>query len=426
MLDTPNEVICEVCKIQLDKVSMVKILTDYELFLLNHPARVITINIPMKMDSGEIKVFPAFRIQYNDARGPTKGGIRFHPNVNMEEVEQLAFLMTLKCSLANIPFGGAKGGITVNPKDLSERELQTLSKLYVKNFHPFIGQEKDIPAPDVNTNPQIMAWMLEEYETILGKSVPATFTGKPEELGGIEIRNSSTSLGGAIVLREYFKSIGKKLEGITVAIQGFGNVGSHMARILDEWNAKIVAVSDASGAVYNKDGLDIKELFEKNPNAMSLEGLNGEKISNEELLELDVDVLIPAAVEDQINEKNMKNIKASVIMEMANGPVSVEADDFLQDKITIIPDILANAGGVTGSYLEWTQNLKKEDWTTKELETKLEEFMVNAFNAMNDYSKKHSFPMRKSAYVLAVERVLKAEAARGNISSIKAKQNGLK
>src|SRR3989344_5643847 len=352
-----SEVVCEVCKLQLDKIAEARHLTELELKVLNQPKRVININIPIIMDDGSTRIFPAYRVQYNDARGPTKGGIRFHPKVNKKEINELAFLMSLKCALVDIPLGGGKGGVQVNPRELSEGELQRLSRAYIREFAPFIGPDRDIPAPDVNTNPKVMGWMLDEYEKITGKKAPGVITGKPLTIGGSKGRLYSTSLGGAIILGEYMKSAGKGGKGTTVAIQGFGNVGSHLARILDEWGYKIVAVSDSKGGIYNKSGLDVKKLVKENDGKNVQEIGGGEKISNEELLELGVDVVVPAAIENVINIKNMKNIRAKIVLEMANGPVTTGADDYLEEKgVVVLPDILANSGGVVVSYLEWVQN----------------------------------------------------------------------
>ncbi|MCR4335930.1 MAG: Glu/Leu/Phe/Val dehydrogenase [archaeon] len=412
-----SEVICEVCKIQLGKIEEVKELTDLELAVLNQPKRVININLLLKMDDGSVQIFPSYRIQYNDARGPTKGGIRFHPSVHMTEVKELAFLMSLKCALADIPFGGAKGGIKVNPKELSERELQRLSRLYITEYADFIGPEKDIPAPDVNTNPKIMGWMLDQYEKIVGKKSPGVITGKPLSIGGSKGRMYSTSLGGAFTLREYLKSIGKKEKETSVAIHGFGNVGSHLARILDEWGYRVIAVADSKGAVYDSNGLNVKKLLEETEKGKKVQETGiGKNISGNELLELDADVVVPASVENIINAENMKNIKAKIILELANGPVSTDADDYLEEKNTVIlPDILANSGGVIVSYFEWVQNLSNYYWEENEVNKKLEGYMVRAFEDTEKTRKNENSSYRKAAYILAVKRILQAEADRGNV-----------
>lgn len=412
-----NEVVCEVCRIQLGKIAEVKELTDMELVILNQPKRVININIPLKMDDGTVKIFPSFRIQYNNARGPTKGGIRFHPKVNMEEVKELAFLMTLKCALVNLPLGGAKGGIKVNPKELSEGELERLSRAYIREYTPFIGPLKDIPAPDINTNPKIMGWMLDEYEKTTGKKARGVITGKPISLGGSLGRIYSTSLGGAIILREYFKHKKKKEKGIKVAIHGFGNVGSNLARILDEWGYKVVAIADSGGGIYDPKGLNIKKIMKEHKLCKKVQQMAiGKKITGDKLLELPVDVVVPASVENIINENNMKNIKAKIILEMANGPVTVDADDYFEQKnFVILPDILANSGGVIVSYFEWVQNQSNHYWEEHTVNERLSEYMIKAFKETEETRAEENSSYRKAAYVLAVKRILKAEEDRGNI-----------
>ena len=370
------------------------------------------------MEECKVKIFLNFRLQYKDARGPPKGGIRFHPNLNLEEVKELAFLMALKCAVVDIPLGGAKGGITVDPDKLSEAELERLSRAYIRGFSNFIGPDYDIPAPDVNTNPQIMAWMLDEYERQVNRKAPAVITGKPLQLGGSFGRISSTSLGGAIVLREYLKSAKRKEKGISVAIQGFGNVGSHLVKILGDWGCKIVAVSDSKGGVYDSSGLNTQKLMGIADSGKKINDYDGgKKISNEELLELDVDVLVPAAIEDQINFGNVKNIKAKIILEMANGPVTTEADDFLEKKGTVlIPDILANSGWVVVSFFEWVQNREGQRWHEEKVTQRLEAYMVEAFNNVMKTRNEEGCSIRKAAYVLAIKRILDAEELRGGLS----------
>jgi len=413
-----KETICEVCSIQLDKVSEAEMLTDRELTILRQPRRVINANIPVRMDDGSIETFPAFRIQYSDARGPTKGGIRFHPAVDQDEVEELAFLMTLKCAVVNIPYGGAKGGIAVDPDDLSTAEMERLSRAYIRSYHDFIGPDKDIPAPDVNTDGQIMAWMMDEYETIEGKKVPSVITGKPKHLFGSRGRTYATSLGGAIILDEYLEKQGRDTEEIDVAIQGFGNVGSHLARILADRGINVVAVSDADGGIHDANGIHIKKLldvYEDEGDLTTMENI--QEITNEELLTMDVDVLIPAAIEDQIHDGNMEDIQADTLLEMANGPVTPEADDYLQNAdIDIIPDILANAGGVTVSYFEWVQNRTQEYWTEETVNNKLEETMRSAFDDVHTIHTEQDSTIREAAYVLAINRVMDAERLRSTLS----------
>ncbi|MDY6788570.1 MAG: Glu/Leu/Phe/Val dehydrogenase [Candidatus Nanohaloarchaea archaeon] len=415
--------ICEVCSIQLDKVSEAKMLTSKELYVLKHPKRVVNANIPVRMDDGSIKVFPSFRIQYNDARGPTKGGIRYHPQVSAEEVEELAFLMTLKCAVVNIPYGGAKGGIRVDPTELSEGELERLSRAYISHYHELVGPERDIPAPDINTGPKIMGWMLDEYERIQGEKSPGVITGKPQKIGGSRGRTYATSLGGAVILDEFAKDQGWDKKDLEVAIQGFGNVGSNLAEILHDKGYNVVAVSDAEGGIHNPDGIDVPALMEKYETDGDLEKAeDAEEITNEELLTMDVDVLVPAAIEDQIHKDNMEDISASAILEMANGPVTPEADDHLKGEIPIIPDILANAGGVTVSYFEWLQNLANEYWTEDKVRKKLKKYMKESYRDVKEVKEEEEKKegeletMREAAYILAVNRVLDAESQRGNLS----------
>lgn len=410
------ETVCKICQIQLDKVSQTKKLTSKELFLLNNPKRVININFPLRMDDGKVRIISAFRIQYNDARGPTKGGIRFHQNVTEDEVKVLAFLMTLKCAVVNIPFGGAKGGVKINPKNLSKRELERLSREYIKQFARFLGEDYDIPAPDVNTTPQIMAWMLDEYEKIKGEKHPGVITGKPLELFGSKGRLYSTSQGGFYIIEEILK-IRKLGTKASIAIEGFGNVGYHIARILTENGYKVVAVSDSRGGIYNPKGIDIVKAKKFKDKKGKLQGFKeAKKITNEKLLQLDVDILVPAALEDAITKKNASKIKAKIIVELANGPISPDADKVLnKKKILIIPDILANAGGVTVSYFEWVQNLSNNYWTEQTVNKKLKEKMTQAFTEVKLIAEEEKCSFRKAAYILAINRILDAEKARGNL-----------
>lgn len=416
----PLETACEVCQIQLSKVSQTKKLTEKELYILTNPKRVININFPFRMDNGDIKIISSFRIQYNDARGPTKGGIRFHQSVTTAEVKELAFLMSLKCACVDIPFGGAKGGVKINPKTLSKRELQRLSREYIKQFHRFIGDDYDIPAPDVNTNPEIMGWMLDEYEKIKGEKHPGVITGKPLALMGSKGRSYSTAQGGFFVIEEFLKTHPLAKEA-SIAIEGFGNVGYNLARILTENGYKVVAVSDSKGGIYNKKGLDITQVEKHKKKTGKVKGFKGAKnISNEQLLTLDVDILAPSALEDAITKKNVNKIKAKVIVEMANGPITPDADKVLnKKKVTVIPDILANAGGVGVSYFEWVQNISKNYWTEQTINKKLKEKMVRAFNEVKLIAEDEKCSYRKAAYILAINRILDAERARGNLPAKK-------
>ena len=411
------ETVCEVCQVELDRISEVAQLTDQDIELLRQPRRRVNANIPVRMDDGSIDVFPSFRIQYNGARGPTKGGIRFHPGVDEDEVDELAFLMTLKCAVVDIPFGGAKGGIQVDPTELSVGELERLSRAYIREYHDIVGPQSDIPAPDVNTDAQIMAWMRDEYEQVAGQQSPGVITGKPPELDGSEGRDTATSLGGAEILDAVvdYDNLGENLD---VAIQGFGNVGSHLARFLHDRGYNVVAVSNAGGGIYDDSGLAIPEVSEGYETEHDLFDVDAAEISNAELLTLDVDVLIPAAIEDQITESNMADIQADVVLEMANGPTTPRADQYLSEQgVQIIPDILANAGGVTVSYFEWVQNTSNEYWTEETVQEKLRTQMRTAFDEVaaqkTDQGRERTW--REAAYAKSVDAVLTAEGYRSNM-----------
>lgn len=402
-------------KKQLEKIDSILNLTDKEKEILTTPNNIVDKKFKVKMDNGKEKEFQGYRVQFNDARGPYKGGIRFHPKADLSEVKSLAFWMALKTAVVNIPLGGGKGGVVVNSKELSNKELEKLSRAFIRAIHEYIGPMKDIPAPDMYTTPQIMVWMLDEFEKIEKKHVPGMITGKPLELGGSEGRYFSTSQGGAYVLRELMNLQKKNPKHTTVAIQGFGNVGSLMAKILSEWGYKVVAVSDSKGGTYNEKGLDIKELIEYKSKKKSVKSFANE-ISNEALLELDVDVLVPAALENQITKENAGNIKAKIIVELANGPITPEADTILEkNKIFVLPDILANAGGVTVSYFEWSQNRYGCLWTEEEVLERLEKIMIKSFNDVFETSQEYKTSMRNGAYILAISRILKAEKLRGRI-----------
>lgn len=401
-------------KNQLQKIKKIVNLSDKEVELLLTPKKIIEKEFSVKLDKGE-KKFKGYRVQFNDARGPTKGGLRYHPKVDLGEVKSLAFWMALKCAVVDIPFGGGKGGVEVNPKELSQKELENLSRAFIRAIHEDIGPAKDIPAPDVYTNAQIMAWMLDEYEKIKGKHSPGVITGKPLELGGSKGRNIATAQGGAFVLREYMKLKEMQPQNTIVAIQGFGNAGSFMAKILSNWNYKIVAVSDSKGAVYNENGIDINAVLDYKNKNKSVKGF-AKDITNEQLLELEVDVLVPAALENQITQDNAGNIKAKVIVELANGPVTPEADTILEkNNVVVIPDILANAGGVTVSYFEWVQNLYNYYWEEDEVLQKLEKIMVKSFTQVYETANENKTSMRNGAYILAIKRILAAEKLRGNL-----------
>ncbi len=413
-----TETVCDICAVELDRIAEVAMLTDQDLELLQQPRRRINANVPVRMDDGSIEVFSSFRIQYNSARGPTKGGIRFHPAVDEGEVDELAFLMTLKCAVVDIPFGGAKGGVTVDPETLSTGELERLSRAYVAEYHDAIGPQTDIPAPDVNTDAQIMAWMRDEYEQIAGEQTPGVITGKPPALGGSKGRESATSLGGAEILDAFLETRDGGNDEPTVAIQGFGNVGSHLARFLHRRGYDVVAVSNVEGAIYNAAGLAVPDLFEQYEGGDDLFAVPGEAVSNDDLLTLDVDVLVPAAIEDQITEANMTEIQADAVLEMANGPTTPTADEYLAEQgVPVIPDILANAGGVTTSYFEWVQNTTNEYWTTERVQEKLRTQMRTAFEAVAQIKREGDAERtwREAAYTRAVDAVLTAERYRSNV-----------
>jgi len=399
------------------KVASLLKLGEAELDVLRIPKRILTFSFPVKLDSGNIKYFTAYRVQFNDARGPTKGGIRFHPDVNLEEIKTLAFLMALKCAVLNLPYGGAKGGIVLDPRKFSQHELERISRRYIREIRNFIGKDADIPAPDVNTDSRIMAWMLDEYEQLIGRHMPAVITGKPTALGGSEARGYSTSYGGAYVLQEIIKNLKMNSKGINVAVQGFGNVGMNIARILDEWGYKVIAVSDSKGGIHNAEGLNIKEVISHKNKTGNVSGCRGSKeISNNELLELETDILVPAALEGQITEKNAGKINAKIILEMANGPITPSADKtLLQRKIMIVPDILANSGGVVVSYFEWVQNSMNFYWSENEVLEKLKSYMSAAVGELRMTCENFRCDMRAALYINAIQKILAAEKLRGNL-----------
>jgi len=374
-----------------------------------------------KISTAELSVngkkFPAWRIIHNNARGPGKGGIRFHPEVSEDEVKSLSFWMSLKNSLADIPLGGAKGGVIVNPKKLTKKEIELLSRAYIRAFHDVLGADRDIPAPDVYTNPQIMAIMLDEFEKIKGRHEPGMITGKPLEVGGINLRGDATSKGGELVFKLLMKKLDLKKDDITIVIQGFGNAGMNMAKILYEDGFKITGISDSKGGIYNENGLNIGKSIELKENGEKLEDYEeAEKISNQELLELECDVLFLAALENQVTERNAGNVKAKYIVELANGPVNPEADEILFGKgIVVTPDILANSGGVIASYLEWANNrvgnVLEDDFMKIVFEKKLMNAFENTFELSND----NKVDMRTAAYIIAVKRILEAEKLRGRV-----------
>src|SRR6201991_2078348 len=383
--------------------------------ILTHPKRQITVSCPIQMDNGEIEVFTGYRVQYNITLGPAKGGIRYHPGVTLDEVTALAAWMTWKCAVAHIPFGGGKGGIIVDPTRLSRRELEALTRRYVAEIVDAIGPEKDVPAPDVNTNDQIMAWIMDTYSMHVGHTATAVVTGKPIEMGGSLGRREATGRGVMIVTREAAKHLKLDIKGATVAVQGFGNVGSVSADLLSKIGAKIVAVTDWKGGVYNPTGLDIEKMLEYSKQHKTIDGSpGGEPMDNEQLFSLDVDVLVPAALENQITEDNASVIKAKIVAEGANGPTTPEAHRQLHERgVFVIPDILANAGGVTTSYFEWVQDRHGYFWEEEEVNRRLEAKMVEAFQDVLDTSVRYKTDMRTAAYIVAINRVATVTRMRG-------------
>lgn len=404
--------------------------------LLN-PDRIIEVSLPMEFDNGEVKVFQGYRVQHNNIRGPYKGGLRYHSNVDMDEVKALAFWMTMKNAVIDVPFGGGKGGIAVDPKTLSEKELENLTRLFVRKIAPVIGPNVDVPAPDLNTNPKIMAWIVDEYEKQLkaqnsnlkSNEILGVVTGKPLDKGGSEGRTEATGLGGTYALLSILRKLGKYPKGMTAAIQGFGNVGSFIAKFLQKAGFKIVALSDSRGGIYIPDGIrDIEQIesCKKEKGLLAecycigsvcdlknIEKLRGKNIPSEDVLELPVDIIVPAALENVITKDNANKIKAKIILEMANGPTTLEADDVLKrQNAIVIPDILVNSGGVAVSYFEWYQNIHNEKWSKEEVFSKLKEKMEKAADEVFDTSNKHKVSLREAAYIVALERIAEAKEVR--------------
>lgn len=424
MLNKPHERIhiddrnlCKLCMSELGALYTDLGLSSDELDLLAMPRRSFTVHFPVRMDSGKTRMFIGHRIQYNDARGPAKGGLRFHPELTIDHVRDLAFLMVLKCAVVNIPFGGSKGGVVVNPKELSRNELEQVTRSYIRAIAEFIGPFKDIPAPDVYTDGQIMVWILDEYERIKGEHVPAVVTGKPPELAGCKERSYSTSLGGIYVLEEAMKKVGMDKSEVMVAVQGFGNVGRNAARLLHEKGYRVIAVSDSKGGILNEKGLDVKAVMGHKDLTTRVSGFKGSRdITNAELLTCNCDILIPSALSDQLNRDNADAVKAKIVLELANAPTTTEADEiFFKKKIMLIPDILCNAGGVVVSYFEWSQNLNNDYWEEGKVLQKLKAIMITAFNDVYGLCHEEGCGMRRAAYQLGVKRILHAERLRGNL-----------
>lgn len=406
----------EVALKQLDEAAKLAKLEKGLHQVLANPKRVLTVSLPVKMDNGEIRVFTGFRSQHNDARGPYKGGIRYHPQVSIDEVKALSMWMTWKCAIADIPYGGGKGGIICNPKEMSDGELERMTRRYAYAIADIIGPHTDIPAPDVYTGGKEMAWIMDTYSALKGNFVqPEVITGKPLSIGGSLGRNEATGRGLSFTVREAAKKLKINMKNATVAVQGFGNAGQFASQLIEEQGAKVIAVSDSRGGIYNKNGIDVAAVRKHKDKTGSVIGFPGtQSISNEELLETECTILIPAALENQITSKNANKVKAKIVAEAANGPTTPDADDVLyKNKILVIPDILANGGGVTVSYFEWLQNLRREYWTEAEVNERLDRNITKAFIDVYDTHTKYDVNMRKASTVLAVNRVTEAILARG-------------
>ncbi len=411
---------------QLDRAATYAALPDRAVEILKRPRRTIQVSIPVRMDDGTTKVFEGYRVQYNDARGPFKGGIRFHPKTNIDEVKALAFWMAIKCATVNIPFGGGKGGVTVDPKTLSPREIEELSRGWVRALYKYLGPSVDVPAPDVYTTPQIMAWMVDEYSRLTGSWQPGAFTGKPLNLGGAVGREYSTGLGGLHVLDLLMAKLGKKPSSSTVAVQGFGNVGYFIAKLMHDAGYRVVAVSDSRGGIYDLrgKGMDPVHIMATKKERGMIGGMycvgtvcdseHYKLVTNEQLLALPVDVLVPSALENAVTVANAGKVRAKVVLEMANGAVTPEADVKLaKRKVTVAPDILANAGGVVGSYFEWVQNTTNTYWTEKRFREELKTTMVDSFRTVWNAHESHGVDLRTAAWIVATKRIGDAIISRG-------------
>ncbi|MGG0669364.1 Glu/Leu/Phe/Val family dehydrogenase [Sporosarcina koreensis] len=382
--------------------------------LLKEPIRMVEVRIPVRMDDGKVKVFTGFRGQHNDAVGPTKGGVRFHPEVSADEVRALSMWMTLKAGIVDLPYGGGKGGIICDPREMSMGELERLSRGYVRALSQVMGPTKDIPAPDVFTNAQIMAWMMDEYSRIDEFNSPGFITGKPIVLGGSQGRDRATAEGVTIIINEAAKKRGIDMKGARIVIQGFGNAGSFLSKFLHDAGAKVIGISDAYGALHDPDGLDIDYLLDRRDSFGTVTTLFDNTISNSELLELDCDILVPAAIENQITEKNAHNIKATIVVEAANGPTTSEATKILTERgILLVPDVLASAGGVTVSYFEWVQNNMGYYWTEEEVREKMTTKMVDAFENVYNVASTRNIDMRLAAYMIGIRKTAEASRFRG-------------
>jgi glutamate dehydrogenase (NAD(P)+) len=410
-----RENVWEMAKRQLDEVASLIGLNESLHGFLRQPKRVLEVSLPVRMDDGGFRMYTGYRVQHNLSRGPGKGGIRFHPDVTLDEVKALAMWMTWKCALVNIPFGGAKGGVICDPKHMSLQELENLTRRFTTEISIIIGPEKDIPAPDVYTTPQIMAWIMDTFSMQHGYSIPGVVTGKPISIGGSLGRDKATARGCLYVVDEAMQSLQKPIEGARVAIQGFGNAGMYAAQLMEARGYRVVAVSDSQGGVANDQGLDARGLSAHKYETGSVVGFKGgERIDNRDVLEYNCDVLVPAALEKVITADNAGRIKAKIVAEAANGPTVPEADDILYERgIMVLPDILANAGGVTVSYFEWVQDLQANFWEEDEINERLKRKMTRAFREAHEQAQRHNVSMRKGAYCVAVNRVAEATKLRG-------------
>lgn len=404
----------EIVQKQIDAAASLLGLPSTAVEILKHPKRVVCVSFPVKMDDGSVRVFEGYRSQHNDAIGPTKGGIRFHPDVTLDEVKALSMWMTFKCGVVGLPYGGGKGGVICDPHDFSKSELERISRGFMEAIADIVGPDKDIPAPDVYTTPQIMGWMMDTFSRLKGAYSPGVITGKPLIIGGSKGRSEATAQGCVFTILEALKELGRKPEETTVAIQGFGNAGRISAKLLAELGFAIVAVSDSRGGIYDPNGLDVEKVGQLKDTGSIQDYENGKKISNAELLELDVDILIPAALENVITGANAERVRAKVIAEAANGPTTPDADVILRKNgVVVIPDILANAGGVTVSYFEWVQNLMHHYWSETEVNEKLQTAMVEAYAAVRALAEKYGVDMRTGAYMVSLLRITQAMEARG-------------
>jgi glutamate dehydrogenase (NAD(P)+) len=381
---------------------------------LKLPQRSLVVSLPVRMDDGHVEVFTGYRVQHDSSRGPSKGGVRYHPDVNLGEVAALAMWMTWKCALAGLPYGGAKGGVTVAPKQLSPAELQRLTRRYAAEIFPLIGPDKDVPAPDVGTDAQVMAWMMDTYSQQVGYAVPGVVTGKPLSIGGSLGREEATGRGVVYVTQEVLRHLKLSIENVTVAIQGFGNVGSHTARIMQQQGVRVIAVSDVHGGIYNPKGLDVMELLRRDPSQPVHDTKLGDAITNEELLRLECTILVPAALSEQITSKNANSLRCRILSEGANGPTTLEADRILADKgVFIIPDILANSGGVIVSYFEWVQDLQRFFWSATDIQNRLQDIITSAFQRTLHFSTERRVSMRMAALMSGIDEVAQAHLQRG-------------